>query len=259
MKRKRIPENRKMSQQEKQKMRRAVLICRLIPFVGGAAACVAGIIFLLICLMTEKNGAVSEKTDPISYARFAFTEEKIEPIGYAGAVFTDMEIQEQFLTINEYSRPGTELREVKKIVIHYTGNPGASAQGNRDYFESLADNPITSASSHFVIGLDGEIIQCVPLDEIAYASNKANSYSISIECCHPTEEGEFTTATYNQCVALTAQLCHYYHLNPEEDVIRHYDVTGKECPRFYVDNPDEWEMFLGFVAEQTESMEQEKP
>ena len=48
---------------------------------------------------------------------------------------------------------------------------------------------------------------------------------------------------------LTAELCKYYRLDPETDVIRHYDVTGKECPLYYVENPQEWEMFLGFVKD----------
>ena len=227
---------RNMSRREQQKLRKVEKICRRMPVVCGGIALIVGVVILIICLRTGQ---------------------KVEPIVYAGEVFTDLDIKEEFLTVNEYSRPGIELEQVKKIVVHYTGNPGATAQGNRDYFESLAENPVTSASSHFIIGLDGEIIQCVPLNEVAYASNEANSYSISIECCHPTEDGEFTTATYNQCVALVAELCNYYHLNPENDVIRHYDVTGKECPRFYVDNPDEWNMFLGFVKERTETIKKQ--
>lgn len=29
----------------------------------------------------------------------------------------------------------------------------------------------------------------------------------------------------------------------EEDVIRHYDVTGKNCPKYYVEHEDAWETF----------------
>lgn len=219
-----------------------VIFCRIMPFAGGILAVFTGIILLVhVCMggRADLNGISSIFTHRVY----------VEPIVSAAEQFPDFNIQEEFLTINDYSRPGDEIEQIQKIVIHYTGNPGTTAQANRDYFESLAENPVTSASSHFVIGLNGEIIQCIPLNEIAYASNKANSYSISIECCHPDAGGEFTTATYNQCVALTAELCRYYHLDPETDVIRHYDVTGKECPLFYVENPEEWDMFLGFVKE----------
>lgn len=76
------------------------------------------------------------------------------------------EIDVQLLDINEYSRPGIESDGITGIVIHYTANPGSTAQENRDYFEGLKDTHETSASSNFVVGLEGEIIQCVPTWEV---------------------------------------------------------------------------------------------
>ncbi|MCC8181860.1 MAG: peptidoglycan recognition protein family protein [Clostridiales bacterium] len=146
------------------------------------------------------------------------------------------------LTVNEYSRPGIALERVNGIVIHYVGNPGTTAQANRNYFESLAETGETHASSHFVIGLEGEIIQCVPLDEIAYCSNDRNSDTISIECCHPGEDGAFTQETYDSLVKLVTFLADYYELDRDQ-VIRHYDVTGKLCPLYYVEHEDAWEQF----------------
>ena len=29
----------------------------------------------------------------------------------------------------------------------------------------------------------------------------------------------------------------------ENDVIRHYDVTGKACPKYFVDHEDAWKQF----------------
>ena len=104
----------------------------------------------------------------------------------------------------------------------------------------MKDSKITKASSHFIIGLDGTIIQCLPLEEIAYASNNRNGDTIAIECCHPDETGEFTKETYKSLIWLTAWLCGTYNLK-QDDIIRHYDVTGKDCPRYYVANEDEWE------------------
>ena len=92
------------------------------------------------------------------------------------------EMEVDLLTPNEYSRPGTKTEKITAIVIHYTANPGATARGNRDYFENLKNTHITKASSNFVVGLDGEIIQCVPTWEVAYASNDRNKDSVSIEC-----------------------------------------------------------------------------
>ena len=45
---------------------------------------------------------------------------------------------------------------------------------NRNYFENLRTTQERMASAHFIIGLEGEIIQCVPLNEIAYAVKGEN-------------------------------------------------------------------------------------
>lgn len=152
------------------------------------------------------------------------------------------ELDVELLPINQYSRPGTELTEVKGIVVHYTANPGSTAKQNRDYFAGLAESHETSASSHFVIGLEGEIVQCIPCNEISYASNDRNKDTISIECCIEDESGKFNDATYQSLIKLVTWLMGRYNLGTD-DVIRHYDVTGKNCPKYFVENPDAWELF----------------
>lgn len=152
----------------------------------------------------------------------------------------DMDVQ--LLTENPYSRPGTKTGKITGIVIHYTANPGATARGNRDYFEGLKDSHVTKASSNFVVGLEGEIIQCVPTWEVAYASNDRNMDTVSIECCHPDESGKFNEKTYRSMVQLTAWLCMKFDLD-ENAVIRHYDVTGKNCPKYFVENEEAWKTF----------------
>ena len=147
---------------------------------------------------------------------------------------------EDFLTVNEYSRPGDPLESVKSIFVHYTANPGTSAAQNRSYFEWLKDTHETSASAHFVIGYEGEIIQCVPLNEIAYAVQSRNGDSVSIECCYLEADGSFTQETYDSLIALLKWLVDVYDLETG-DILRHYDCGGKKCPLYYTDNPDEWE------------------
>lgn len=156
-------------------------------------------------------------------------------------------IEEDLLTLNPYSRPGTALTEVNDIIVHYVGNPATSARQNRSYFQGLADSGATYASSNLIVGLEGEVLLCVPLNEVAYCSNSRNSDSISIEFCHPDESGEPTQATYDSLVTLTAWLCELYGLD-ENDLLRHYDVSGKGCPRYYVDNEGAWEQFRQDVA-----------
>ncbi len=162
---------------------------------------------------------------------------------FSKVVTEEPDFEVQLLTPNPYSRPQEALKEIKGIVVHYTANPGTTAQQNHDYFEGLKDAKTTNASSHFIVGLDGEIIQCIPSSEIAYASNERNADTISIECCHPGESGEFTKETYDALVHLTAWLCGKFSLAPGS-IIRHYDVTGKNCPRYFVEHEDAWEKFL---------------
>lgn len=163
-------------------------------------------------------------------------------------------IRRQYLTPNEYSRPQTKLRKVKGIVIHYTANPGTTAKGNRSYFEGLATKHTTKASSHYIIGLEGEVLQCIPLTEIAYASNNRNDDTISIECCHPDDTGEFTEETYQSLVALSAALCREFDLT-EKDIIRHYDVTGKLCPLYFVEHEDAWLKLKEDILEEAKTSE----
>ncbi len=93
-----------------------------------------------------------------------------------------------------------------------------------------------------MVGLNGEIVQCIPTWEVAYASNDRNYDTVSIECCHPDATGKFNDATYRSMVQLTAWLCLKFNLT-EEDVIRHYDVTGKICPKYFVENEGAWDQF----------------
>ena len=153
------------------------------------------------------------------------------------------EITEDFLTVNPYSRPGEKLGKVKNIFVHYTANKDTSAANNRSYFENLKDTHETSASTHFVIGIEGEIIQCLPLEEIGYGVKTRNYDSVSIECCYTAEDGSFTEATYESLLHLVGWLLCEYDLEPK-DVLRHYDVGGKLCPLYYVEHEDACEAFL---------------
>ncbi|MCM1183401.1 MAG: peptidoglycan recognition protein family protein [Roseburia sp.] len=155
-------------------------------------------------------------------------------------------IQEDFLSISEYNRPGTELSAVNNIFVHYTANPRTSAAQNRSYFESLGQTHERAASAHFIIGYDGEIIQCIPLEEEAYAVIGRNSDSISIECCYVSEDGAFTQETYNSLIDLLALLTERYELETR-DILRHYDCGGKLCPLYYVEHEDAWRQLLSDV------------
>lgn len=160
-----------------------------------------------------------------------------------------MIIDKQYLTVSNYNRPGARRDRTTAVACHYIGNPGTSAQANRNYFENLRITHTTKASCHYIIGLSGEIIQLIPEEEVSWCTNQANSYTISIEACHPDATGKFNQATYDSYVALCADICKRWGLDPQNGgLIRHYDVTGKICPKWFVDHLEAWEQFKADVT-----------
>lgn len=147
-----------------------------------------------------------------------------------------MWVDVDLIRVDGASRRGEKLEAVKDIAVHYVANPGTSAKANRNYF----DSEDSETSAHFIVGLEGEIIQCVPLDEKSSATNERNRDTISVEVCHPDTSGEFTPVTRKALIRLLVWLCKEYELS-EENLIRHYDVTGKMCPLYYVEHPEAWD------------------
>ncbi|MEK3745852.1 N-acetylmuramoyl-L-alanine amidase [Brevibacillus sp. FSL K6-0770] len=152
-----------------------------------------------------------------------------------------MQITEMLLT-NPTARPGTKMVP-KGLVIHWTANEkkGADAVANRNYF----NKPTTEASAHYIVD-DRQIIRCLPETEMGYhvgaksykaeALQKLSAYpndcTIGIEMC-VNADGSFTKM-YEQTVALTAELLKRYGWAVDK-LWRHYDITGKNCPAFFVD------------------------
>lgn len=154
-----------------------------------------------------------------------------------------MNITNNYLPISKYHMPGTKIKP-SKIAVHYVGNAGSSAKGNRNYFASCSNY----VSSHYIIGLNGEILRLIPENEISYCTNQANSYTISIECCHPDGTGKFNDKTLEALIELCADICKRYGFNPLTDIIRHYDVTKKACPLWWAPNGPNKSANADFIA-----------
>jgi N-acetylmuramoyl-L-alanine amidase len=169
-----------------------------------------------------------------------------------------------------FSRPGKALAAVKGVVIHYVGNPGSSAMANRNYWENLkrqspGDPKAAFASAHYIVGLSGEVIQTLPEAEMGYhVGAKAyksdaisrlgrypNNRAIGMELCHPKADGRFNPDTYDPAAELAAEICKRHSLGPRKDIWRHYDVTGKLCPKWFAEDPEAFERF----KEDVEGME----
>ena len=149
-----------------------------------------------------------------------------------------MKITDKPIPINKYNRPGTKSSP-KRICVHYTGDCGASAARLAQFWKNVAagkflDKPNSWTSAQYIVGLDGEVIRCVPDGEIAYAAANQNAYTIHIEVCYKQKSGRFEEKSVEALGELVRSLMTKYKI-PAAKVVRHYDLTGKYCPAYYVD------------------------
>ena len=141
-------------------------------------------------------------------------------------------------------------RDVEYIVMHYTGNKKDIAKNNANYFTS----PNREASAHFFVD-DSNIYQSVELRDKAwhcgtsktyYHASCRNSNSISIEMCCTAGDYKISTKTQQNAAFLCAHLCKMIGITAAQVdtyVLRHYDVTHKNCPAQMVSDADEWRTF----------------
>ena len=152
---------------------------------------------------------------------------------------------------------GVRRGKIEWIVMHYTANDGDSGMSNARYFQK-ALNPV--ASAHYFVD-DREIVQSVPDEYVAYHCGAykyrhpfcRNYNSIGIEMCDAKRDGKVmaTAKTIANAADLAAMLCEKYNI-PVDHIIRHYDVTGKLCPKYWVDDPDGIKKFRKKVEERVE-------
>jgi len=168
---------------------------------------------------------------------------------------------ERLLTPNRWSRSLELMQRVFGVTLHWVENPGTSAEFNWRFFEQRRIGNSGMGSAHFIVDPSG-VIACVPLSEIAYhAGPRAattpealarfgdypNAHLVGIEMCHPDWTGKPEASTLAHVRMICAWLCWRFDLNPMSDIIRHYDVTGKLCPKWFVGHPEELDEFRDSV------------
>lgn len=145
---------------------------------------------------------------------------------------------------------------VEYIVVHYTANRGDTAKNNADYFARAA----TGTSAHYFVDRD-EVWQSVKDSDTAYhcgSKNPVHPYcrnanSIGVEMCDSVDG--VPAATMERTAALVRELMARYGV-PADRVLRHYDVTGKNCPAPWVSAPAGWENFKTMLEEDIVTQEQ---
>lgn len=149
-----------------------------------------------------------------------------------------------------------DASKIRYLIFHYTGNDGDKAANNAKYFQ----NSIVKASAHYFVD-DSFVYLSVPELKVAWAvggnlyANAAktgggsmygiinNTNSLSIEMCDTIQNGVYqaSEATLANAVELGKHLMAKYNI-PIENVYRHFDVTGKHCPSYLINN-QKWAEF----------------
>lgn len=163
---------------------------------------------------------------------------------------------------------GVRRRPVAYIVVHYTASPNASAKAIVNAWSRSRN-----ASSHYVVDLNGEVVEAMKPEYVAYHVGsgdvhsgyaraetaerwherhpdfKGNSNSIGVDVCctkDSTDSRRVEDMDWRvpdlcrlRLIDLLAELCARFNLDPSDRVLRHADATGKPCPRPWVSLPSD--------------------
>ena len=158
---------------------------------------------------------------------------------------------------NYGSKRSTSL--IKYLVYHYTANDGDTDEANAKYFH----NNVVKASAHRFVDDDSVTIS-VPDNYVAYSvggglqgskghtfyKKCTNTNSISIEMCDTIRNGKYEVSPKTRANAIEEgrKIVKKYNI-PKSHVIRHFDVTGKNCPAYFVKDEEAWKKFRDEIFE----------
>lgn len=147
-------------------------------------------------------------------------------------------------------------KDVRAIVIHYTGNVGDTAKNNADYFKK---GNTRYAGAHYFVDKKGTVYQSIKCDRIAYSVGGSkynmggqyygiygNHNTISIELCDCTKKDPYSAKEIKSIKKLIKHIRKHYP--KARKIIRHYDVNGKYCPLPLI-KENEWNKFLKLIGE----------
>lgn len=169
-----------------------------------------------------------------------------------------MRIKNIKASLSSYSPNRRKYKDVKYIVLHYTGNVGDTATNNGKHFKN---SNTRLAGAHFFVGQDGEIVRSVPMTYTAWAVGasqadrsrgggslfgKCTNYnSVSIEMCDQVnrDASEAQKAAVKWLINYIRKRC-----PNATGICRHFDVTGKLCPAQYIEET-KWRKLKKEVSE----------
>lgn len=162
-----------------------------------------------------------------------------------GSIIEQQAVIKHQKMLSKYNHSSRKSQPIRYLVIHDTGNSGvgANAIAHAKYFGG-GDR---QASAHYFVDEKGSV-QVVEDDRASWhcgdgrgKNGITNENSIGIELCI-NKDGDYHLAFINLAI-LTAQLMKKYKI-PLSRVVRHFDASGKICPRSMSANGwEEWKEF----------------
>ena len=167
----------------------------------------------------------------------------------------------EFVSCDPSNYRAGRTQPVRYIVMHYTANNGDTAKNNCDYYHRVGG---LQASAHYFVDEHGAMQSVREGDTAWHCGARAywhpecrNGNSIGIEMCsRKRADGSYyiLPETVANAAALAKDIMQRYGIDTEH-VLRHYDVTGKICPKYYVENEDAW---LSFKQDVSVRIEEDK-
>lgn len=161
-----------------------------------------------------------------------------------------------YIPCNAKNFSSGRTQPIEFLVIHYTANNGDTVQNNLDYFSRNT----VGASAHYFVDENGYGRSVKDQDTAWHCGASSyrhptcrNANSIGMELCSRKDSRGnyyFMDQTVYNAAALARELMGKYGID-RTHVLRHYDVTGKQCPAPMVDNPTLWENFLNLLEDKT--------
>jgi N-acetylmuramoyl-L-alanine amidase len=178
--------------------------------------------------------------------------------------------QKRHIRKNEFSRPGYKLLRVQAVVDHYTANPGADADNHFNYFDKTIIRIKRYAGAHIFVDRH-KALELIPLDEGSFGANDGGNASLKLQTLR-ARDSRYPTVTGDgnaNLLCIHVEMCQELNGTIHPDTIkrtalvhqmlqkkfpqlkdtynrfvRHYDVTGKNCPAPMVKDPSLYKYLL---------------
>ena len=162
---------------------------------------------------------------------------EIKEIGTAIIYNTDGET-----TLSDWVKPKDDSKKIPALPLKSALKIGDSKSilvKNMDANSfGYLNNNANNVSANYCVD-EKDIICTIPPGYMSYGVTGHNEHIITIETCFKDPAGRFELDTIANLRRVVKKCIRDFGI-PPENVVRHYDLTGKKCPWYYVDNPKEW-------------------